>query len=151
MEMVQFHPLGIKGSGMILSEALLGLGGHLINAGGERFVLKLAPTLGEQAPRDVVARAAEQEIASGSAEFVALDLRHLDGDELKRLELTGHIIKTQAGVDPAKQTIPVRPVAHRTMGGVQVSTDGATGIAGLYATGGCAGTGVHGANGLAGN
>jgi succinate dehydrogenase flavoprotein subunit len=151
MEMVQFHPLGIKGSGMILSEALLGLGGYLINARGERFALKSAPTLGEQAPRDVVARAAEEEIVSGRAEFVALDLRHLDGDELKRLGLTGHIIKTQAGVDPAKHTIPVRPVAHRTMGGVQVTSDGATGMAGLYATGGCAATGVHGANGLAGN
>ena len=151
MEMTQFHPLGIKGSGMILSEALLGLGGYLVNTSGERFVQKAAPTLGEQAPRDVVARAAEEEIVSGRAEFVALDLRHLDGDVLKRLELTGHIIKTQAGVDPAKQTIPVRPVAHRTMGGVQVTADGATGIAGLYATGGCAGTGVHGANGLAGN
>ena len=151
MEMTQFHPLGIKGSGMILSEALLGLGGYLVNTSGERFVQKAAPTLGEQAPRDVVARAAEEEIVSGGAEFVALDLRHLDGDVLKRLELTGHIIKTQAGVDPAKQTIPVRPVAHRTMGGVQVTADGATGIAGLYATGGCAGTGVHGANGLAGN
>jgi len=151
MEMVQFHPLGIKGSGMVLSEALLGLGGYLINAAGERFVLQSAPTLGEQAPRDVVARAAEEEIARGPAEFVALDLRHLGGDELKRLELTGHIIKTQAGVDPAKQTIPVRPVAHRTMGGVHVTTDGATGVAGLYAAGGCAGTGVHGANGLAGN
>jgi succinate dehydrogenase / fumarate reductase flavoprotein subunit len=151
MEMVQFHPLGIRGSGMILSEALLGLGGYLINASGERFVLKAAPTFAEQAPRDVVARAAEEEIVSERAEFVALDLRHLDGDELKRLALTAHIIKTQAGVDPAKQTIPVRPVAHRTMGGVQVTTDGATGVAGLYATGGCAATGVHGANGLAGN
>jgi len=151
MEMVQFHPLGIKGSGMILSDALLGLGGYLINAGGERFALKSAPTLGEHAPRDVVARAAEEEIVNRRAEFVGLDLRHLDGDELKRLELTGHIIKTQAGVDPAKQTIPVRPVAHRTMGGVQVTGDGATGVAGLYATGGCAATGVHGANGLAGN
>ena len=151
MEMVQFHPLGIKGSGMILSDALVGLGGYLLNEGGERFVLKSAPTLGEQAPRDVVARAAEQEIVSGPGEFVALDLRHLDGDELKRLALTGHIIKTQAGVDPAKQTIPVRPVAHRTMGGIQVTADGATGVAGLYAAGGCAATGVHGANGLAGN
>jgi succinate dehydrogenase / fumarate reductase flavoprotein subunit len=151
MEMVQFHPLGIKGSGMILSEALLGLGGYLINEGGERFVLKSAPTLGEQAPRDVVARAAEEEIVNRGAEFVGLDLRHLDGAELKRLELTSHIIKTQARVDPAKQTIPVGPVAHRTMGGVQVTPDGATGVAGLYATGGCAATGVHGANGLAGN
>ena len=151
MEMVQFHPLGIKGSGMILSEVLLGLGGYLVNASGERFPLKAAPTLGEQAPRDVLARAAEEEIVSGRAEFVALDLRHLDSDALKRLELTGHIIKTQAGVDPAKETIPVRPVAHRTMGGVQVTSDGATGVVGLYATGGCAATGVHGANGLAGN
>jgi succinate dehydrogenase flavoprotein subunit len=152
MEMVQFHPLGIRGSGMILTETLLGLGGHLVNAGGERFTLKSAPALGEQAPRDIVARVAEEEIASGRAEFVALDLRHINGDELKRrVPLTSQIIKTQAGVDPAKETIPVRPVAHRTMGGIQVSPDGATAVAGLYATGGCAATSVHGANGLAGN
>lgn len=151
MEMVQFHPLGIRGSGMILTEALLGLGGYLVNGSGERFALKYAPTLGELAPRDIVARAAEEEIVSGRAEFVALDLRHLNGEQLKRLPLTSHIIKTQAGVDPAKETIPVRPVAHRTMGGIQVSPDGATGVAGLYAAGGCAATGVHGANGLGGN
>ena len=152
MEMVQFHPLGIRGSGMILTEALLGLGGHLVNGGGERFTLKYAPTLGERAPRDIVARAAEEEIVSGRAEFVALDLRHLKGDEVKRqLPLTSHIVKTQAGVDPAKETVPVRPVAHRTMGGIQVSRDGATGVTGLYATGGCAATGVHGANALGGN
>src|SRR5438093_8402762 len=152
MEMVQFHPLGIRGSGMILTEALLGLGGHLVNGGGERFTLKYAPTLGERAPRDIVARAAEEEIVSGRAEFVALDLRHLDGDDVQRqLPLTSHIVKTQAGVDPAKETVPVRPVAHRTMGGIHVSRDGATGVTGLYATGGCAATGVHGANALGGN
>src|SRR5262245_57921912 len=131
MEMVQFHPLGIKGSGMILTDAVLGLGGYLVNASGERFVLKHAPSAGERAPRDVVARAAEEEIVSGRAEFVALDLRHLDGDDVKRrLSLTSHVIKTQAGVDPAKETVPVRPVAHRTMGGLLVSLDGATGVAG---------------------
>jgi succinate dehydrogenase / fumarate reductase, flavoprotein subunit len=152
MEMVQFHPLAIKGSGMVLTEALLGLGGYLVNRAGERFALKHAPTAGERAPRDVVARAAEEEIASGRAEFVALDLRHLDGEELKRrLPLTSNIIKTQAGVDPGKDTIPVRPVAHRTMGGIRVDLDGMTGVMGLYATGGCAATGVHGANGLGGN
>src|SRR5207247_10185399 len=64
---------------------------------------------------------------------------------------TRHVIRTQAGVDPAKETVPVRPVAHRTMGGLQVSPDGVTGVAGLFATGGCAATGVHGANGLGGN
>src|SRR5881397_1076579 len=69
MEMVQFHPLGIRGSGMILTDAVLGLGGHLVNGGGERFTLKYAPTLGERAPRDIVARAAEEEIVSGRAEF----------------------------------------------------------------------------------
>src|SRR5436309_15851403 len=152
MEMVQFHPLGIRGSGMILTDAVLGLGGHLVNGRGERFALKYAPNLGERAPRDIGARAAGEEIVSGRAEFVALDLRHLDGDDLKRrLSLTSHVIKTQAGVDPAKETVPVRPVAHRTMGGLQVSPDGVTGVAGLFATGGCAATGVHGANGLGGN
>src|SRR5437667_8246842 len=131
MEMVQFHPLGIRGSGMILTEALLGLGGHLVNGSGERFALKYAPTLGERAPRDIVARAAEEEIVGGPAEFVALDLRHLDGEEFKsRFPFTSNIVKTQAGVDPAKDAVPVRPVAHRTMGGIQVDSDGATGVAG---------------------
>jgi succinate dehydrogenase / fumarate reductase flavoprotein subunit len=152
MEMVQFHPLGIRGSGMILTEALIGLGAYLVNASGQRFALTYAPTSGEQAPRDIVARAAEEQILSAGAEFVALDLRHLDGDVLRRqLPLTAHIIKTQAGVDPAQDTIPVRPVAHRTMGGIQVDADGATGVPGLHAAGGCAATRVHGANGLAGN
>ncbi len=152
MEMVQFHPLGIKGSGMILTDTLLGLGGYLVNRSGERFTSRHAPTAGERAPRDIVAKAAEEEIASGRAEFVALDLRHLNGDDLKRrLPLTSNIIKTQAGVDPVKETIPVRPVAHRAMGGLQVSLDGATGVPGLFAAGGCAATGVHGANGLGGN
>src|SRR2546427_12389155 len=100
----------------------------------------------------MVARAAEEEIVSGRAEFVALDLRHLKGDEVKRqLPLTSHVIKTQAGVDPAKETVPVRPVAHRTMGGLQVSPDGATGVAGLFAKGGCAAPRGHGANRLGGN
>src|SRR5262249_2752313 len=147
MEMVQFHPLGIKGSGMILTDGLLGLGGYLVNASGERFVLKHAPSAGERAPRDIVARAAEEEIVSGRAEFVALDLRHVDGDDVKRrLPLTSHIIKTQAGADPAKDTVPVRPVAHRTMGGLLVSPDGATGVAGLFPTGGGAAPRGHGAH-----
>src|SRR3989454_9047727 len=136
---------------MILTEALLGLGGYLANGSGERFALKHAPAVGERAPRDIVARAAEEEIVSGRAEFVALDLRHLDGDDLKRrLSLTSHVIKTQAGVDPAKETVPVRPVAHRTMGGLQVSPDGATGVAGLFATGGWAAPRVHGPHRLGG-
>src|SRR2546425_1141672 len=88
----------------------------------------------------------------GTGDVVALDLRHLDGEELKRrFPFTSNIIKTQAGVDPAKDTVPVRPVAHRTMGGIQVDSDGATGVARLYASGGCADTRVHGANGLGGN
>jgi len=65
--------------------------------------------------------------------------------------VTSHLVKTLGGIDLAKETIPVRPVAHRTIGGIRVSPDGATGVAGLYAAGGCAATGVHGANGLGGN
>src|SRR5260370_6449036 len=122
---------------MVLAEAVVGLGGYVVNGSGERFMLKSAPALGERAPRDIVARAAEEEIASGRADFVALDVRHLDGDELKRrLPLTSQVIKTQGGVDPGKETIPVRPVAHRTMGGIQVSPDGVTDVAGVSATGG---------------
>src|SRR5256712_8613407 len=108
--------------------------------------------VGGRSPGGIVARAAEEEIVSGRAEFVALDLRHLDGDDVKRrLSLTSHVIKTQAGVDPAKETVPVRPVAHRTMGGLQVSPDGATSVAGLLANGGCAAPRGHCANRVRGH
>src|SRR3989441_12328167 len=101
MEMVQFHPLGIRGSGMILTDALLGLGGHLVNKGGERFALKYAPTLGERAPRDIVARAPEEEIGGGHSGLMAPALRDLDGRELKRPFPFPRITKqTQAGAEP---------------------------------------------------
>lgn len=154
MEMVQFHPLGMKGKGVILTDALLGEGGYLLNGKGERFVLKAAPSLGERAPRDIVARAAEEEIVSGRGTdgFVSLDLRHLGVDHLKRrFAVTSHLVKTRGGLDLTRETVPVRPVAHRTIGGIRVSPDGATGVKGLYAAGGCAATGVHGANCLGGN
>ncbi len=154
MEMVQFHPLGIRGKGVILTDALLGEGGHLLNGSGERFVLKAAPMLGERAPRDIVARAAEEEILAGHGAngFVSLDLRHLGGDHLRRrFAVTSHLVKTRGGIDLTKETVPVRPVVHRTIGGIRVNTDGGTGVAGLYAAGGCAATGIHGANGLGGN
>ncbi len=154
MEMVQFHPLGLRGRGLILTEALLSHGGYLVNGNGDRFALKYAPSYGERAPRDIVARAAEEEILSGRGiqEFVGLDLRHLDGDQVKRqFPLTAHLVKAQAEVNLTTDTVPVRPVAHRTIGGVRVNADGATGVGGLYAAGGCAATGVHGANGLGGD
>lgn len=154
MEMVQFHPLGMQGKGVILTDALLGEGGYLLNGKGERFVLKAAPSFGERAPRDIVARAEEEEIVGGRGTdgFVSLDLRHLGVDHLKRrFAVTSHLVKTRGGLDLIKETVPVRPVAHRTIGGIRVSPDGATGVTGLYAAGGCAATGVHGANCLGGN
>jgi L-aspartate oxidase len=133
LEFVQFHPTALAGSSLLLTEALRGDGALLLDEHGERFVEELAP-------RDVVARAID---ARGTA---LLDLRPVDRSRfpvlMERIE--------DAGFDPA-QPIPVAPAAHYTMGGVVTDLHGATEVAGLYAAGECANTGVHGANRLASN
>jgi L-aspartate oxidase len=134
LEFVQFHPTALPVSGLLLSEALRGAGATLLDAEGERFTDELAP-------RDVVARAIA---ARGSA---TLDLRAIDRSRfpslIERIE--------DAGFDPADEPVPVSPAAHYTMGGIVTDLDGRTELAGLYAAGECACTGVHGANRLASN
>jgi L-aspartate oxidase len=134
LEFVQFHPTALAGSSLLLSEALRGDGALLLDAAGERFVDELAP-------RDVVARAIK---ARGSA---MLDLRPIDRSRFPSLMQR----LAEAGFDPNAHPVPVAPAAHYTMGGVLTELDGTTTVAGLYAAGECACTGVHGANRLASN
>jgi L-aspartate oxidase len=134
LEFVQFHPTALAGSSLLLSEALRGDGALLLDEHGQRFVEELAP-------RDVVARAIK---ARGSA---MLDLRSIDRSRFPALMRR----LAEAGFDPGARPVPVAPAAHYTMGGVVTDLHGATSLAGLYAAGECACTGVHGANRLASN
>ena len=155
MEFVQFHPtaLYIKGAPrFLLSEALRGEGAYLRNMAMERFMPKYHE-LAELAPRDVVARAIahEIELAGGAEAVVYLDLTHLPAERVRAR--FPRIYKTcmEYNIDIATDLIPIRPAAHYAMGGVKTDLDGRTTLAGLYAAGECACTGVHGANRLASN
>ena len=155
MEFVQFHPTSLLGSNILISEAARGEGGVLVNKNGERFMRHYAPQSADLAPRDVVARAIEQEIAAGrgfDGGYVHLDLRHI-GEERIRERLPGIrlIAMDFAGVDPVTEPIPVQPAQHYSMGGIDVGIEGQSVIRGLYAAGECACISVHGANRLGGN
>jgi len=155
MEFVQFHPTSLKGTNILISEAARGEGGILINRNGERFMTRYAPQSVDLAPRDMVARAIEQEIVAGrgfDGDYVHLDLRHL-GEERIRERLPGiRLIAIDfAGVDPITEPIPVQPGQHYSMGGIGVGIEGRSGLPGLYAAGECACVSVHGANRLGGN
>ena len=155
MEFVQFHPTTLHGTNILISEAARGEGGILVNRAGERFMGRYAPGALELAPRDVVARAIEEEIARGNGfdgGYVHLDLRHLGpGIIMERLPGIRQIAMDFAGVDPVKDPIPVQPGQHYSMGGIDVNTGGRSGLSGLYAAGECACISVHGANRLGGN
>jgi succinate dehydrogenase / fumarate reductase flavoprotein subunit len=155
MEFVQFHPTTLYGTNILISEAARGEGGFLINRQGERFMARYAPHALELAPRDVVARAIEEEIAAGNGfdgGYVLLDLRHLGADLIgERLPGIRQIAMDFAGVDPVKDPVPVQPGQHYSMGGIDVDTGGRSTIPGLYAAGECACLSVHGANRLGGN
>ncbi|HUK92909.1 MAG TPA: FAD-binding protein, partial [Methanomicrobiales archaeon] len=155
MEFVQFHPTTLYGTNILISEAARGEGGILVNRRGERFMEKYAPHALELAPRDVVARAIEEEIARGNGfdgGYVHLDLRSLGPERIQeRLPGIRQIAMDFAGVDPIKDPIPVQPGQHYSMGGIDVNTSGLSGLPGLYAAGECACISVHGANRLGGN
>jgi L-aspartate oxidase len=155
MEFVQFHPtaLYVKGAPrFLLSEALRGEGAYLRNLKMDRFMPRYH-AMAELAPRDVVARAIVREMeSSGAADsFVYLDLTHLDAARMR--ERFPRIYQTclKYGVDITAKPVPVRPAAHYAMGGVRTDLQGRTSIAGLFAAGEAACTGVHGANRLASN
>ncbi len=143
MEFVQFHPTALKNSAILISESARGAGGHLLNADHKRFTDELAP-------RDVVARAILDEIEKSGEVF--LDIRHL-GEKFIDEELPQErkLAKLYEGIDPVHDLIPIKPVAHYTMGGIEVNADSQTSIRGLFAAGECANHNVHGANRLGGN
>jgi succinate dehydrogenase / fumarate reductase flavoprotein subunit len=155
MEFVQFHPTSLKGTSILISEAARGEGGILINKNGERFMTRYAPQSLDLAPRDVVARAIELEIAAGrgfDGGYVYLDLRHLGKERIReRLPGIRLIAMDFAGLDPVDEPIPVQPAQHYSMGGIDGGIEGQSTLPGLYVAGECACVSVHGANRLGGN
>jgi succinate dehydrogenase / fumarate reductase flavoprotein subunit len=167
MEFVQFHPTGIAGIGILISEGVRGEGGYLVNSRGERFMERYAPKAKDLASRDIVSRAIYQEVHEGrgcgpKGDHVLLKLDHLGAEVIKkRLPGIREIARRFAHVDPIEAPIPVFPTAHYTMGGIPTNRFGQvvvpmhTGpeepVPGLYAVGECACVSVHGANRLGGN
>ena len=154
MEMVQYHPTTLKGSGVLITEGARGEGAHLLNAEGERFMQRYAPNMMELASRDVVSRAEQTEINEGRGidGCVLLDLRHL-GEPLIRERLTQilDIARDFANVNLLEEPVPIRPGMHYQMGGVKTDVDGQTQLPGLYAAGEAACVSVHGGNRLGAN
>ena len=160
LEFVQFHPTGIYGLGILVSEAARAEGGVLRNNTGERFMERYAPTLKDLAPRDLISRAILTEIRDGrgigGADYVHLDLREIGKDRLaQKLPEVTSFVKTYLGIDPSEAPIPVAPTCHYMMGGIptdmqgHVLTDESGAVAqGLFAVGECACLSVHGANRL---
>ncbi len=159
MEFVQFHPTGIWGLGVLITEAARGEGGILRNGEGERFMERYAPTIKDLAPRDMVSRAIYTEIGEGRGingqDYVHLDLTHLGEKRLaERLSDISSFVKIYLGLDPAKDPVPVHPTCHYMMGGIPVNTDGNVTdennrvVPGLYAAGECSCISLHGANRL---
>jgi len=167
MEFFQFHPTGIAGKGMLISEGTRGEGGYLINGLGERFMEKYAPKAKDLASRDVVSRSIAIEIREGrgcgpNKDHILLKMDHLGADLIKkRLPGIRDLCLTFSHLDPIDSPIPVFPTAHYTMGGIPTNRNGQVvvpvahgpeeAIPGLYAAGECACVSVHGANRLGGN
>jgi succinate dehydrogenase / fumarate reductase flavoprotein subunit len=160
MEFVQFHPTGIYGLGILISEAARAEGGVLRNGFGERFMERYAPTLKDLAPRDIVSRAILTEIKEGRGvedkDYVYLDLSKIGKDRLgQKLPEIVSFIKAYLGIDPSESPVPVAPTCHYIMGGIPTDAGGRvlideTGkiLAGVFAVGECACVSVHGANRL---
>ena len=163
MEFYQFHPTGLAGLGILLTEGARGEGAILRNASGERFMERYAPTIKDLAPRDIVARSMVQEVLDGrgagpNKDYVYLDCTHLGAEVLEtKLPDITEFARTYLGVDPVTERVPVYPTAHYAMGGIptnndaEVLSDNDTVIPGLYAAGECACVSVHGANRLGTN
>ena len=155
MEFIQFHPTGLysptrESRAFLISEAVRGDGGKLINAKGERF-MENQHELGELAPRDIVARGIQAELTASGMDHVFLDITFRDAEYLQKRFPTIYQECLKRGIDISKDYIPVRPVQHYMMGGIATDLHGMTNITGLFACGEAARTGVHGANRLASN
>ena len=165
MEFMQFHPTGLQGSGILLSEAARGEGAHLTNAEGQRFMERYAAERMELAPRDIVARAEQTEIDAGRGvtelgDSVFMDLRPIGAERIRyALPSVLHLARDFAGIDPLEEPVPIQPTAHYSMGGipcdvngqVQIKDQDDTPIEGFFAAGECSCVSVHGANRLGTN
>jgi len=163
MEFYQFHPTGLAGLGVLLTEGARGEGGILRNVTGERFMERVAPTIKDLAPRDMVARAMVQEVREGrgagpNRDYVYLDLTHLPKEQIEaKLPDITEFSRTYLGVDPVTELVPVFPTAHYAMGGIptniraEVLRNNTDAIPGLFAAGEVACVSVHGANRLGTN
>jgi succinate dehydrogenase / fumarate reductase flavoprotein subunit len=167
MEFIQFHPTGIAGKGMLITEGARGEGGYLVNRDGERFMERYAPHAKDLASRDVVSRAIATEVREGRGcgphgDYVLLKLDHLGAEVIhKRLPGINAMVRTFLRIDPLTDPIPVFPTCHYTMGGIPTNRFGQVvaperqgpeePLPGLYAVGECACVSVHGANRLGGN
>jgi len=159
MEFIQFHPTGLIPSGILMTEACRGEGGTLLNNKDERFMGNYAPSKMELAPRDMVSRSEMTEIEAGRGfpgpeglDYIHLDLRHLGREKiLERLPLIREVTIKHIGLDPTEKPIPIRPVAHYTMGGVHTDIKGHTPVENVWAAGEVACVSLHGANRLGAN
>ncbi len=165
MEFFQFHPTGIRGMGILITEGVRGEGGILKNNKGERFMERYAPTLLDLAPRDMVSRAIMTEVLEGRGvrgdgkidDWVMLDASHLGREKVyAKIPDIADFCKTYLAIDPAEKAMPVQPTAHYAMGGIPTDVHGRVSTAdtvyeGLYAAGECACVSVHGANRLGTN
>ncbi|MSQ23320.1 MAG: FAD-binding protein [Chloroflexi bacterium] len=158
MEFPQYHPTGLPGTGILITEAARGEGGYLVNKNGDRFLSDYIPSRMELGPRDIISRAEITEMEAGRGvpgrygDTVMLDLRHL-GDELinRKLPFVRELAERYIGIDPVHNPIPVRPVVHYMMGGVRTDIDGQSPLPGLFACGEAAQEGLNGANRLGSN
>ncbi len=159
MEFVQFHPTGLVPSGILITEGCRGEGGYLRNKNGDRFMENYAPEKMELAPRDLISRSMITEIEAGRGfkgpggfDYMHLDLTHLGADRInQRLPLIREVCIEFVGIDPVNDPIPVRPVAHYSMGGIETNIDGLTKIPNVWAAGEAACVSLHGANRLGSN